>query len=333
MCDEVGNTAIQRAMASIKQGGRLDLGFFGGEPLLEAPAILRWMQFARDQGRAAGVGVEFHLTTNGTLASDAAWQLLTKTDLRIAVSFDGLPAVHDRFRIYADGRPSSGAVEQTIRRLVEMQKRFSVIMVVRPQTAAQVPEGIRYLRSLGVRSIEPSLDLWTHWTHEEARVLRRAIAEAADLWLEGLPLHALSWFDEKALQLARIPAACARCGFGDGELAIAPSGNLYPCERLIGEDAPAHPLRFAGHVLDGGRDFPPLSHAAGKQAEACTSCGMNGLCNTSCRCSNFVRTGDIRRPDGLLCMLNQACLEEVAARMQPVKPARSLPVIQTTVSI
>jgi hypothetical protein len=44
---------------------------------------------------------------------------------------------------------------------------------------------------------------------------------------------------------------------------------------------------------------------------------MAGMCNAYCRCGNYVRTGDIRRPDGLLCLLNQACLEEVAARLQP----------------
>src|SRR4029079_19277453 len=103
----------------------------------EAPAILRWMELTRTLTREARITADFHLTTNGTLTSEIAWQLLTQADLRVAISFDGLPAVHDRFRVYADGRPSSAAVEQTIGRLVGIGKSFSVIMVVRPETAGQ----------------------------------------------------------------------------------------------------------------------------------------------------------------------------------------------------
>ncbi|HVT79159.1 MAG TPA: SPASM domain-containing protein, partial [Phycisphaerae bacterium] len=156
--------------------------------------------------------------------------------------------------------------------------------------------------------------LWTRWSRADAVALRRAIAQVAELWMEGLPHHALNWFDEKAAGLARLDAPSMRCGFGNGEIAVAPSGNLYPCERLIGEDRAENAMRLGGHVLDARDDFLPVASPAGKDAAACGTCSMNDLCNTSCRCSNFVRTGNVRTPDGLLCMFNQACLEEVVAR-------------------
>jgi uncharacterized protein len=201
---------------------------------------------------------------------------------------------------------------------------------VRPETVSQLAAGIRYLWGLGVRSVEPSLDLWTHWTREDAAALRQAITDAADLWTEGLPDHAINWFDEKAVGMSGHAAECTRCGFGAGEIAVAPSGNLYPCERLIGEDQPHHPMRLPGNVRDGGSNFVPQPAEAGRQAEACHACSMHDLCHASCRCSNYVRTGDVRHPDGLLCMLNQACLDEVATRTQhaPATPERiSLPLL------
>ena len=179
--------AIRRAIASLDPVGRLELGFFGGEPLLEAPALRRWIDLARQSARQTGVEVSFHLTTNGTIDSAAAWDVLSQDDLHVAVSFDGLPAAHDRFRIYADGRGTSAAVTRTIQRLLALGKPLSVVMVVRPETAGGLPAGIRHLRALGVQSIEPSLDLWTHWTREDAAVLRRAIAEAAELWVHPEP--------------------------------------------------------------------------------------------------------------------------------------------------
>src|SRR4051794_40496932 len=80
MTPEVGDAAIRRAISSVARGGRLDVGFFGGEPLLQAVAIRRWMDVARHRARQADVEVAFHLTTNGTLDHGAAWETLMQPD-------------------------------------------------------------------------------------------------------------------------------------------------------------------------------------------------------------------------------------------------------------
>ena len=57
------------------------------------------MGLAREAGLRAGVEVGFHVTTNGTIDTPEAWAVMGQEDLRVAVSFDGLPEVHDRFRV------------------------------------------------------------------------------------------------------------------------------------------------------------------------------------------------------------------------------------------
>ena len=127
-------------------------------------------------------------------------------------------------------------------------------MVVRPDSAALLPAGIRWLWERGVRRFDPSLDVWASWDRAGLESLEAGLIRAADFWRQHLPEIGVSWFDEKAAHLLGLPIeASPRCGFGDGELAMAPSGNLYPCERLIGEDIP-HPLRLPGHAL-AGHDF------------------------------------------------------------------------------
>src|ERR1041384_4349377 len=64
---EVGSAAIRRALASLRSNGVLRLGFFGGEPLLEARRILQWMKYSRDLAGSDGKRVNFNLTTNGTI--------------------------------------------------------------------------------------------------------------------------------------------------------------------------------------------------------------------------------------------------------------------------
>ena len=313
MAWETGVAAIGRALSSLAPGGRLGLGFFGGEPLIEAGRIGDWMAHARAEAGRAGKRVRFNLTTNGTITSAEAWQVMLADDLTLAVSCDGSPPTHDRHRRDTQGRGSAAQVEATLRRLVAAGRFFTVVFVVRPDNLEEVPAGLEYLHALGVRHVDLSLDLWTTWNAGDGVRLRQLIQRAAELWRGWLPDFGLSWFDAKAAALAEVPAeeASTRCGFGGGEIAVAPSGNLYPCERLIGEDGPGQPMRLTGHAL-AGSDFLEHSPAGFARHEACTRCALLAACDTSCRCSNFIRTGDPNRPDGLLCLLNKATAEAVA---------------------
>jgi radical SAM protein with 4Fe4S-binding SPASM domain len=134
---------------------------------------------------------------------------------------------------------------------------------------------------------------------------------------------AINWFDEKLAGMANVPnTPSARCGFGVGEIAVAPSGWLYPCERVIGEDRDDNPMRLPGHVTQ-GKDFLGYLPAPEKSAAECDACTMTSLCDTTCRCSNYIRTGRVDRPDGLLCMVNQCCAQET----QRVVRRRSTPLL------
>ena len=312
----IGQKAIDRAAASIRTGGTLELAFFGGEPLLEARLILALIAHARQKADARGFRLSMALTTNGTITGPDAWSVLMMPDMEISISCDGVPRVHDRHRRTAAGRGTAHQVVDTIERLAARSREFHVVIVVRPDTLSALPAGIRFLESRGARSIQPSLDLWTRWSPRDLARLERVVSRCARLWRSRMPELSIGWFDEKAGRLlgAR-DTDTARCGFGYNELAVAPSGRLYPCERLIGEDDPDNPMALPGNALDGD-DFLQSRESDTRSHPACDDCAMSTACNTVCRCSNYVRTGDVTRPDGLLCTLNKACLVETARVLQ-----------------
>ncbi len=315
MSPEIGRVAIDRAIRSIQPQGSLELSFFGGEPLLEADLISRLMKYARQRAATADIELRPGLTTNATVDSESAQRLMMLDELDLCISCDGLPETHDRHRRDALGRGTSDRVLAAISRLHDAGREIRVMMVVRPDTVASLPEGIAWLRQRHIRQIDLSLDVWATWTSSDLIPLEAALVRTSELWRQGLPEHAINWFDEKAARLTRIPAsATARCGFGDGEIAVAPSGRLYPCERLIGEDAPDHPMRLVGKALE-GEDFCGRP-APARSAPACAECAVAGQCNTTCRCNNYIRTGDVRRPDALLCLLDKVCLHETARELE-----------------
>jgi uncharacterized protein len=307
---DIGCKAIDRAVNSFIPGGTLELGFFGGEPLIEADSILELMDYARRRALHREIDLNMQLTTNGTIETVAAWEVMLTKDLRLAISHDGLTEVHDRHRVTIEGQGTSSRVLETITRLLEGEKEFRVVVVVRPDSIDSLCDGLEFLYNHGVRQFDPSLDLWTTWTVSDGERLKKSIHACAEFWADRLPDCSVSWFDEKAARLSKVPSnETARCGFGYSEIAVAPSGNLYPCERLIGADDAANPMRLSGHALD-GEDFLVYLPVPGKSAAECVECSINAICSTTCRCSNYVRTGDVGRPDGLLCLWDQSCVRE-----------------------
>jgi uncharacterized protein len=300
MPEKVANHSIDRALASLQPGGTLELSFFGGEPLLEAALINSTIQYARQRCAESEKLLALNITTNGTIDSQLAWQIMTLQEMDLAISFDGLPEIHDRHRKDLNGAGSSARVLATMRRLLMAKKEFQVIVVVRPDNVASLATGLKFLCDFGVDLVTPSLDLWTAWSAADLRALEKALEECARVWRSSLPTFGVSWFNEKAVQLANVPfSRSARCSFGDGEIAVAPSGNLYPCERLIGEDPPDNPARLPGQALL-GVDFIARAPA----------CGTAKSCSLSCSCSNLVRSGKTDTPDELLELLDRVCLRE-----------------------
>jgi uncharacterized protein len=250
MPKEIATTAINRALASLAPAGHLNLSFFGGEPLLESVRILEWMDFARTRARAEAKQVRFDLSTNGTIKNRDAWSVILADDLDLTVSCDGLPDVHDRHRTDPERRGSAVIVEGTLQELAHAGKPVCVNSVVRPDTLDLLPQGLIYLHNMGIRHVNLSLDLWTSWSIGDGRRLENMIERAAELWHGWLPNFSLNWFDAKVGALSNIPHLHedTRCGFGEGEIAVAPSGRLYPCERLIGEDPPDARHQLPGQV-------------------------------------------------------------------------------------
>ena len=311
MTPALGRHAIDSAIASLAERGLLELDFFGGEPLLEAESIARWMDYAAEQTQAAGAELRIGMTTNGTLADGLAWELMLDPRLHLNISCDGAPEVHDRNRVDQRGQGTAEQVLGTIDRLVAAGREVRVVMVVRPNNVSDFAAGLEYLFERGVSHVTPSLDLWSHWTADDADLLASSIADAADVWARHLPHHSVSWFDEKAATLLRSSATTctARCQFGQGQVAVAPSGNLYPCERLVGEDTSENATRMSGQAMQLAH-FRDLEAPDGPLHSGCSGCQIQSQCTTACRCSNYVRTGDIRRPDGLLCLFDQVCYRE-----------------------
>lgn len=348
---DVARRALDLAFAQASSRGHwlVRLSWFGGEPLLEPDLIDATAREATARARAQRKLLRMGLTTNGTLLDDRRLEVLARHKVQLTVSLDGTQAAHDAARVNAAGRGSWADAVAGLRRAQEAMARAGgpevrVLAVVHPGNVRWLGESFAFLASLGARYLLLSLDSHADWGSAGAGSaasgqrgvgagawghLERGMAAVRDGMLAAFrrgealrvePLHGkilthlLSDFAS-----ASQPSGCDladRCGFGVGELAVAPSGRLYPCDRLVGEDGPAEASLCIGDVnrppgqqVDWDR-VTALRHAKNRGDPACEACPLRARCAWACGCANHAATGRIDRPGALVCRYEQLVIRE-----------------------
>jgi uncharacterized protein len=291
----------------------IEIGFFGGEPLLEFELIKTITEMILEHPSYNRAPVEFTVVTNGTIFSDEMPDFLTRNDFGFGISCDGPPDVQDMFRCFPDGSGSSSVVESVMQRAVEALPSVMVNAVYHPRTLHRLPEVVSYFSSLGIRQIYLTPDFSASWTKQDADLLPGIYQKIAqlyiDYYLQDTP-HYISLIDGKiAVILREGYQPGERCKMGRGEFAFAPSGNIYPCERLIGsDDGAAHCI---GHVSTGLEPGEMCRHLKPRTAVniECMDCGIKDYCMNWCACSNYFSTGYYNRVGPFLCASEKTAIQ------------------------
>lgn len=96
--------------------GRVEVAYYGGEPLLSAEALLCHSERIRAHCERRGLGHEALVVTNGTLLDgDAALALRRAGIARALVTLEAPPRRHDAYRRLRDGGPSFAAIVRNLR--------------------------------------------------------------------------------------------------------------------------------------------------------------------------------------------------------------------------
>lgn len=289
----------------------INIGFFGGEPMLEFELLkditmLIEMHPSYDSSR-----VIFSVVTNGTIYSGEIATFLKEHRIGLVFSCDGSPEVQDTFRRFPDGKKTSAIVEANIRRALKDFGQLPVNSVYHPTTLNQLPETVSYLSNLGIRQIYLSPDFSADWKKEDIEAVPEIYSQIAqqyiDHYLEKDP-HFISLIDSKLTVILRGGyKPQERCRMGKGEMAFTPAGNIYPCERLIGNGENGHCI---GDLIEGLKIEKMLCHKASDSEinHECTECSVKEYCMNWCGCSNFHSTGYYNRVSEFLCASEKAAL-------------------------
>lgn len=218
-------------------GGRLNLGFIGGEPLLEFDAV----KAAINHIRAGGHGFYVYTITNGTLLTADKMDFFAKNGVDVCISLDGPRHANDLHRKFRGGGSRSvfDAVIENLDKLLDnpdYRKHLSVGPTFTRRTVRSMRNAMDFfIEKLGESSgqTEPKIDCCAVWGRAGRGALRKALRETRAAFLSGLKageaapedlLNGLFFVQDGLF----IPRGGADCMLADTIITLFPDGRFYP---------------------------------------------------------------------------------------------------------
>lgn len=310
---ETADKIIDFIFVNTPNSEKIEFGFFGGEPLLEFNLLKRIMDIIEHHNLFDQNRFQISLVTNGTIFTKEISSYLKLHNIVYCVSCDGPEYVQNTFRCFPDGSGSAELVSQNIKEAISELPIVLVNAVYNPLTIQYLPEVIDYFTDLGIKQIYLSPDITAKWGLSEIDnlpgIFQRIADKYIDFYLTDDPRF-ISLIDSKiALILRGGYKPLERCRMGRGEYAFAPSGNIYPCERLIGSD---NGIDHCIGNINTGLDFSSMicHKAPGQELNSeCLTCSLREYCMNWCGCSNFFTSGYYNRVSPFLCFLERTSIE------------------------
>lgn len=320
MSEETAFAAVDWLMENSKNVEKVNISFFGGEPLLNYLLMKKVVFQAKEKAAEKGKQAAFSITTNGSLLTNEIIAFLHEEKIDPLISFDGPPEYQDRLRPFKDGSGSHATVRANVQKLRTVfphltaraticgdtdpfrskegmeQAGFTTCILSKasPVLLKTTPDGASP-DGLGEQMLERMLA----FHRREVDQLLIAIRERKinkECFPALLPTMAAMYSGQKRIY---------GCGIGKGMAGISVTGDIYPCHRFVGQ-ADMRLGNIAGYHIDGSNDY---HRATVKRLPECRYCWARYYCGGGCFYHNKAHTGDMHRPEPRDCKERKAMFE------------------------
>jgi len=289
------------------------IGFYGGEPLIAFPIIKRVVAYTR---KHKGKAVRFNLTTNGTLLSEEISRFIIDEGFRILFSLDGPASVHNRYRVFRNGKGSYSRVWEGIARLHALDEEFfrenvSFNLVLAPPIELEAikrfvdenPEIFKgnpmIFSGINTQSSRVFEQMGVEHPYKQRLTEMRESSQLfeefkTDLCQHGIPAgFSRYYYGQEYVEVHQrsmgimhqtVPSH-GQCIPGKRKCFVSGDGGLYMCERVN----PAFKIGDIRSGIDGKRVKIFLQEYNGFFKEQCSKCWAIRLCQ---KCYNNVRDGE-----------------------------------------
>jgi uncharacterized protein len=199
-----------------------------------------------------------------------------------------------------------------LNKALEVLPAVQVNAVYGPGSVTDLPKSVDLFAALGVPAIHLNMDVMTKWNAAAIEALEPAFEQVADRYIScyerGEEL-AINVIDGKAILFIKGGyEAHDYCGMGESEIGIAPSGNIYACERFIGQDDDPRFALGNVHTRIDLKKRCQIVSMRGNVNKECSDCTNRPYCMNWCGCSNFHMTGFSNQTSAAFCAGERAAI-------------------------
>lgn len=310
---ETGEKIVDFAMRISGPDKLLDFCFFGGEPFLRFDMIKELTSLIQERKKEYKKPVRLSITTNGTILTQEMIDFLKENNINLCVSIDGPEHIHNRNRCYENGEGSFAQVVKNILMAREQLDNLQANAVYGPETIEDLQESLEFLDLLGIPVIHLNMNILASWSGVTYQKMLKSYLQVADYYIHSYEQGreiGINLIDSKIILFLKGGyTAGDTCGMGETEWGFAPGGNIYPCERLIGEDEES-PFSLGnvhtGLSLEKQRS---VSKHRGNKNKECNQCQFQKYCMNWCGCTNYHMTGLTDMASPTLCASERATIE------------------------
>lgn len=303
MSFDVGKRAIDFLFKNVEgTNNRVDISFWGGEPLLEWKLLQDLVIYAKSKKRS----VSFGGTTNGILLTEDKFDFLDEHKIFFMVSLDGTKETHDKYRVFRNGDGSHSIIMRNMEKVIKKWPFYKVRMSPYAEGIHRFYDDIKYLVEHGIYNIMFSPVYETQWTEERWDIWTNECFKVVDLIADyrkkGIRVEIEHFKSYQGPDKGVRP-----CGAGVFYVSIDYDGSIEPCHRYrkFHDNRPwqERPMCI-GHV-DVGITKPELRQKFidWKPKRGCENCEYfySTPCKGGCTAVSYDLTGDFRAAPDVLC--------------------------------
>ena len=291
----------------------IEIDFFGGEPLMNFDVLKQTVSYARGIEKQHGKRFRFTVTTNAYHITDEMKSYINSEMDNVVVSIDGRPHVHDAVRKTANGKGSYARVAKNAKALLSGRQGEYYVRGTFTADNLDFANDVLHIADMGYHgvSIEPVVTTGANaLTNAHLPAVfdeyERLAAEYVSRRKNGKGFtffHFMVDLNAGPCRLKRIRG----CGAGTEYVAVAPSGDIYPCHQFVSRAAYKMGSVFADgldETIAGRFDDCNIDNI-----EACTRCWAKYYCSGGCAAANLNINNDIQSPYEIGCAMQKKRLE------------------------
>lgn len=289
----------------------VNIGFYGGEPLLEFELLKKCVEYAEERGE--GKNVTFTITTNGTLFKPDIIEYFIEHEISTMISLDGPKEVHDKYRRFAaNGCGTFDVIEKKLEEIKmnypEFFKGLMINVVVNPNEEYGCINNFfinyEHFKELNVRSslvddtysVEKNVfskDYVSNRNYELFKMYLSHFKIIDQAFVSPIALQEISSirdFEKNLGSSVEIPDKTAHSGPcipGILRLFINVDGIFYPCERV---SEISEPMKIG--TIDKGFDIDKiraLLNVGKLSADECKNCWAIRHCTACAKYSDNIK--------------------------------------------